>query len=77
MNTLISRITIDPEICHGKPVVRGMRIPVESILEYLAAGDSTEDLLTEFPDLERDDILACLEFAARSLKTQSQHLVLV
>ena len=76
MNTLISRITIDPEICHGKPVVRGMRIPVESILEYLAAGDSTEDLLTEFPDLERDDILACLEFAARSLKTQSQHLVL-
>jgi len=77
MNTLISRITIDPEICHGKPVVRGMRIPVESILEYLAAGDSTEDLLSEFPDLERDDILACLEFAARSLKTQSQHLVLV
>jgi uncharacterized protein (DUF433 family) len=76
MNTLISRITIDPEICHGKPVVRGMRIPVESILEYLAAGDSTEDLLSEFPDLERDDILACLEFAARSLKTQSQHLVL-
>ena len=57
-------------------MVRGMRIPVESILEYLAAGDSTEDLLTEFPDLERDDILACLEFAARSLKTQSQHLVL-
>jgi uncharacterized protein (DUF433 family) len=54
-----------------------MRIPVESILEYLAAGDSTEDLLSEFPDLERDDILACLEFAARSLKTQSQHLVLV
>ena len=53
-----------------------MRIPVESILEYLAAGDSTEDLLSEFPDLERDDILACLEFAARSLKTQSQHLVL-
>ena len=77
MNTLISRITIDPEICHGKPVVRDMRIPVESILEYLAAGDSTEDLLTEFPDLERDDILACHEFAARSLKTQSQHLVLV
>jgi uncharacterized protein (DUF433 family) len=77
MNTLISRITIDPEICHGKPVVRDMRIPVESILEYLAAGDSTEDLLSEFPDLERDDILACLEFAARSLKTQSQHLVLV
>jgi len=77
MNTLISRITIDPEICHGKPVVRGMRIPVQSVLEYLAAGDSAEDLLAEFPDLEREDILACLEFAARSLNTQSQHLVLV
>ena len=76
MNTLISRITIDPEVCHGKPVIRGMRIPVQSVLEYLAAGDSAEDLLAEFPDLEREDILACLEFAARSLKTQSQHLVL-
>ena len=53
-----------------------MRIPVQSVLEYLAAGDSTEDLLAEFPDLEREDILACLEFAARSLKTQSQHLAL-
>ena len=76
MNTLISRITIDPEICHGKPVVRGMRIPVQSVFEYLAAGDSAEDLLAEFPDLEREDILACLEFAAWSLKTRSQHLVL-
>jgi uncharacterized protein (DUF433 family) len=76
MSTLISRITIDPEICHGKPVIRGMRISVQSVLEYLAAGDSAEDLLTEFPDLEREDILACLEFAARSLKTQSQHLAL-
>ena len=76
MNTLISRITISPEICHGKPVIRGMRIPVQSVLEYLAAGDSTEDLLAEFPDLERDDLRACLEFAAQTLKLKSQHLVL-
>ncbi|WP_442888532.1 DUF433 domain-containing protein [Congregicoccus parvus] len=76
MNTLLSRITIHPEVCHGKPVVRGMRYPVESILEYLAAGDSFEDLLVEFPDLERDDLLACLEFAARSLQARSRHLVL-
>jgi uncharacterized protein (DUF433 family) len=76
MASLLSRITIDPQICHGKPVIRGLRYPVESILEYLAAGDSIDDLLAEFPDLERDDLLACLEFAARSLQVRSQHLAL-
>ena len=54
-DALLSRITIDPEICHGKPAIRHLRYPVESMLEYLAAGDSFEDLLEEFPDLERDD----------------------
>ena len=76
MNTLLSRITIDPEICHGKPAIRHLRYPVESLLEYLAAGDTFEDLLAEFPDLERDDLRACLEFAAESLKLKSQHLVI-
>jgi uncharacterized protein (DUF433 family) len=76
MASLLARITIDPDVCHGKPVVRGLRYPVESLLEYLAAGDSIEDLLTEFPDLEREDFLACLEFAARSLQLRSQHLAL-
>jgi uncharacterized protein (DUF433 family) len=76
MASLQSRITIDPQICHGKPVIRDLRYPVESMLEYLAAADSIEDLLAEFPDLERDDILACLEFAARSLQVRSQHLAL-
>ena len=76
MSQLLARITIDPAICHGKPVIRGLRYPVESMLEYLAAGDSIEDLLTEYPDLEREDLLACLEFAAQSLKLKSQHLVL-
>jgi uncharacterized protein (DUF433 family) len=76
MSTLLSRITIDPEVCHGKPVIRHLRYPVESLLEYLAGGDTFEDLLTEFPDLERDDLRACLEFAAESLKLKSQHLVL-
>ena len=75
-DALLSRITIDPEICHGKPVIRRLRYPVESMLEYLAAGDSFEDLLEEFPDLERDDLRACLDFAAQSLKLKSQHLVL-
>ena len=76
MSQLLSRITITPDICHGKPVIRGLRYPVESMLEHLAAGDSIDDLLVEFPDLERDDLLACLEFAARALHLKSQHLVL-
>jgi uncharacterized protein (DUF433 family) len=70
MNSLLDRITTQPEICHGKPVIRGLRYPVESVLEYLAAGDSFEDVLAEFPDLEREDLLACLEFATCSLKVK-------
>ncbi len=76
MKSLLSRITIDPEICHGKPAIRHLRYPVESMLEYLVAGDTFEDLQKEFPDLERDDVLACLEFAAQSLKLKGTHLVL-
>jgi uncharacterized protein (DUF433 family) len=76
MKSLLSRITIDPAVCHGKPVIRGRRYPVESLLENQAAGDSLEDLVAEFPDLTREDLLACLEFAAQSLKVKSQHLTL-
>lgn len=74
--SLLSRITIDPEICHGKPAIRHLRYPVESMLEYVAAGDTFEDLLEEFPDLEREDLQACVEFAGQSLKLKSRHLVL-
>lgn len=74
--SLLSRITVDPEICHGKPCVRGLRYPVETLLEYLAGGDTIEDLLAEFPDLEREDILACYEFSRQMLATKSTHLVL-
>ena len=74
--SLLSRITIDPEICHGKPCVRGLRYPVETILEYMAGGDSIEDLLREFPDLERNDVLACHEFSRRMLAARSVHLAL-
>ena len=56
------QIVIDPKICHGKPVIRGPRHPVESVLKYLAAGDSFETVPAEFPDLEREDLLACLAF---------------
>ncbi|MCL2646410.1 MAG: DUF433 domain-containing protein [Phycisphaerales bacterium] len=73
---LLSRITVDPGVCHGKPTVRGLRYPVETIFGYLAGGDSTESLLTQFPDLTREDILACLEFSRRMLAAQTAHLVL-
>ena len=74
--SLLDRITIRPDICHGKPTVRGLRYPVESLLEYLAGGDSIEDVLRNFPDLEREDLLACLEFAAKSLQNRGSHLAL-
>ncbi len=57
-------ITIDPAKRGGKPCIRGLRITVYDVLEYLASGMSEEDILRDFPDLTRDDIRACLEFAA-------------
>ena len=73
--TLLQRITIHPDICHGKPTIRGLRYPVESILEYLASGDSFADVLAEFPDLENEDLQACIQFATQSLKLKSWQLV--
>lgn len=60
----IKRITIDSDKRGGKPCIRGMRITVYDILEYLASGMSPEQILQDFPELERDDINACLKFAA-------------
>jgi len=60
-----ARITIDPAICHGKPCIRGLRYPVENILEWLAAGMTAEEILADYEDLEREDIFAALAFAAR------------
>ena len=65
MPELLDRVTIDPAICHGKPCIRGLRYPVEVILELLSAGATTEDILRDYEDLERDDVLAALTFAAR------------
>jgi uncharacterized protein (DUF433 family) len=73
---LLSRITVDPAICHGKPCVRGLRYPVEIILEYLAGGDTVESLLLEFPDLEREDVVACLAFTKQMLTARTAHLAL-
>ena len=64
MNHHLKRITINPNQCGGRPCIRGMRIRVVDVLSLLAAGESTEQILAEYPYLERGDILACLEFAA-------------
>ena len=62
---LLDRITTDPSICHGKPCIRGLRYPVDVILELLSSGMSTEEILADYNDLEREDILAVLAYAAR------------
>lgn len=72
--SLLNRITIDPLVCHGKPTIRNKRYMVESMLEYLSAGDSIDELLVEFPDLEKEDLLACLQFATKALKMKTYHL---
>ena len=65
MVTLLDRIILNPEICHGKPTIRGLRYPVETILELLSSGMSNEEILADYEDLEHEDILAVLAFAAR------------
>lgn len=65
MGDLIDRITMDPEIDHGKPVVRGLRYPVEMLLELLSSGMTIDDILADYDDLEREDLLAVLAYATR------------
>ncbi len=62
---LMERITIDPNICHGKPTIRGLRYPVEMVLELLSAGMTNDEILDDYEDLEQDDLLAVLSYAAR------------
>ena len=59
------RVTLHPDVCNGRPVIRGTRITVQTVLEFLAAGDSVEDVLEEYPSLTRADVQACLDFASR------------
>ena len=70
MNKLLSRITIDPAICHGKPCVRGLRYPVETLLELLSSGMTPDEILADYQDLERDDLLAVYAYAARLAHTR-------
>jgi uncharacterized protein (DUF433 family) len=62
---LLSRITMDPEICHGKPCVRGLRYPVEFLLELLSGGMTVEQILADYPDLKEDDLKAACAYGAR------------
>ena len=71
MSSLIDRITIDPQICHGKPCVRGLRYPVEVLLELLSSGMTHDEILADYDDFEREDLLAVLEYAARLARTKS------
>lgn len=76
MTPLLQRITIDPQICHGKPVVRGLRYPVETVLEWLSSGMTIEEILADYEDLEREDILVVLAYAARLSQVKRTELVM-
>ena len=67
--TTQSRITLNLDICHGKPCVRGLRYPVGFVLDLLASGMTTDEILADYPDLERDDLRAVLQFAATSAQS--------
>lgn len=66
----MSRIVIDPDVCNGQPVIRGTRIAVRTVLEFLAAGDSIDDVLDEYPSLTKDDVLACISLSAQVMGHQ-------
>jgi uncharacterized protein (DUF433 family) len=76
MANLLSRITINSNICHGKPTIRGLRYPVENMLELMASGMTIEQLLEEYPDLEKNDFLACLAYEAKLSQVKSISKVL-
>ncbi len=74
--TLLQRITLNPAVCFGKPTIRNMRYPVEMILDLLGAGMTFADILADYPDLEKEDLQACLTFAGKLVKVNSIHQVI-
>jgi uncharacterized protein (DUF433 family) len=70
-NSVLDRITFNPAICHGKPTIRGMRYTVQSVLELLASGMTNSEILSDYEDLEEDDLMACLLFAAKISEVKS------
>ena len=75
-NTVLDRITILPDLCNGKPTIRGLRITVETILQFLSEGDSAEDILEAYPFLEKEDIQAAVAFALKNLSSASLRSVI-
>jgi uncharacterized protein (DUF433 family) len=75
MKSLLQRITVDPEVCHGKPIVRNLRYPVEMLLELLASGMTRKEILSDYPDLNDEDLSACLLYAAQLIRVKSIHKV--
>lgn len=71
---LLARITVDPDVCHGKPTIRGSRMLVITILELLASGMTWPEILADYPGLEPDDIQACLEYAVQLARFKTQPL---
>jgi uncharacterized protein (DUF433 family) len=72
--TRLDRITTDPAICHGQPVVRGLRYPVQTLLELLSSGMTFDEILADYEDLEREDLLAALEYGALTAGGQRVHI---
>ena len=72
-SSILNRITVNPDICHGKPTVRGMRYPVEMVLDLLASGMTHAEILEDYPAMEEQDILACLAFASKLMQVKSIH----
>lgn len=71
MQDLLQRITINSEICHGKPSIRGLRYPVEIILQLMSSGMSVEEILEDYEDLQREDIMASLLYASKLTEVKS------
>jgi uncharacterized protein (DUF433 family) len=71
MDNLLNRITSSPDICFGKPVIRGTRMALVFLMEHIAAGDTAEEILEAFPFLEKEDILACLQYATQLMDRNS------
>ena len=69
---MADRIDVHPDICNGRPVIAGTRIPVQTIMEFLGAGDSIDEVLEAYPSLKREDIYACIQFAAKLMANHYQ-----
>ena len=76
VNSILERITVIPDVCNGQPTIRGMRITVETILQYLSAGDSPSDILDAYPFLENEDIQASIAFAYKNLLNKKNDIQL-